>query len=317
MESALPVYRSETDNGTFDLIKSNISSLSLQDTNLSCDKTYYYQIVIKDNVPSDASSIISVKSKSEILSPATPSVSNQANGNRITWNSVECGSKYNIYRSTNTSSGFSKIGILNKLYRQFYKQFNNLLLSISGLSSAGEGNQSPNSSAVLTVPEPPSDLDVTVPSSGGSSKIDLNWSPVNTANNYSVYYSTLLNGSYNLSGTTASNNYSVTGLSPNTNYFFKVDASNSGGTGKKSSAENAKTLLQSPSNFKASGLSSSEIQLTWDLYPDATTYKLYRDGAFIGNVNGTDYKDNGLNTASNYNYHYSHSIWCSNRLCIN
>jgi len=303
------VYRSEADNGTFNLVKSNLSSLSFQDSSLTCSTTYYYQIKgVKDDVESDPSQTISVSTVAEIPpSPSKPSVSNKANGSSIgvSWNSVECGSNYIIYRSTSSSSGFSKIGetASTSYIDNATSTGTTYYYRVSGSSSAGVGNQSSTSSGILTAPAAPANLSASVPESGGSSKVTLSWSAASSATSYSVYRSTSLNGTYSSSGTTSSTSYTVTGLSANTTYFFKVAASNSGGTGAKSSGQSTTTLRSAPSSFTASGISSSEIQLTWNLYSNANAYKIYRGGSLISTVTGgTTYQDSALTTATSYNY---------------
>ena len=94
--------------------------------------------------------------------------------------------------------------------------------------------------AVANTPPPvtPTGLTATAVS---SSQINLSWSPSSGATSYTVYRSTSSSGTYTSIGTTSSTSFSNTGLSASTTYFYKVDASNAGGTSAQSSAVSATT----------------------------------------------------------------------------
>ncbi|WP_246357492.1 CBM96 family carbohydrate-binding protein [Pyxidicoccus fallax] len=60
-----------------------------------------------------------------------------------------------------------------------------------------------------------------------------------------------------------------------------------------------------PANLTASGVSSSQINLSWSASTDnvgVTGYALYRNGAFLKNVSGTSTSDTGLAPATTYSY---------------
>jgi len=94
--------------------------------------------------------------------------------------------------------------------------------------------------AVANTPPPvtPTGLTATAVS---SSQINLSWNPSSGATSYTVYRSTSSSGTYTSIGTTSSTSFSNTGLSASTTYFYKVDASNAGGTSAQSSAVSATT----------------------------------------------------------------------------
>jgi len=108
--------------------------------------------------------------------------------------------------------------------------------------------------------------------------------------------------------------YSNTGLSANTQYFYRVRAHNAGGNSAYSNEANAKTLIntpKAPGNLSATTISKSQINLAWaDSANNETGFKLerktgsagtYAEIAVLG-ANVTNYSNTGL--AANTQYFY-------------
>ncbi len=108
--------------------------------------------------------------------------------------------------------------------------------------------------------------------------------------------------------------YSNTGLVVNTNYYYRVRATNAGGDSPYSNEANATTLNAAPaapSGLAATAISTSQINLSWtDNAPNETGFKIERKTgsggtyAQIGTVGAgvTSYNDTGLSVTTTYYY---------------
>jgi hypothetical protein len=76
------------------------------------------------------------------------------------------------------------------------------------------------------------------------------------------------------------NTYTVSGLSPNTSYSFRMNAYNTGGDSPYSTCAFSKTGISgvpaAPTNFKATSASSSKVNLSWKDNSVETGFKIYR-----------------------------------------
>jgi hypothetical protein len=60
--------------------------------------------------------------------------------------------------------------------------------------------------------------------------------------------------------------------------------------------------IAAPTNVKASAVNESSINITWNAVTNAQSYNLYRDGALITNVKGSQYTDTNLKPNREYSY---------------
>lgn len=168
----------------------------------------------------------------------------------------------------------------------------------------------PQKALALTTPPAPTGLTATTLS---SSQISLTWSSVGSTTAYYVYRGTSSSGNYSIVGTTTSPNYTDTGLSPGTAYYYKVQAANIVGGGAYSSVVCAVTLtssstLSAPTNLTATAASTSQIYLTWSAVSGASYYYVYRTTAnsgtytLVAQPSTTGFTDTGL--SMNITYYY-------------
>ena len=143
------------------------------------------------------------------------------------------------------------------------------IFKVAAVNSLGTGAYSSNSASVLvrpTTPGAPTALSATVVS---TSQIDLTWSQPSdtggsTITDYAIQYSTDNTTWTTFSdGTSASLSASVTGLSSNTLYYFKVAALNAQGTGSYSSSTSKATLPNAPTALSGTTVSNTSISLSW------------------------------------------------------
>ena len=151
----------------------------------------------------------------------------------------------------------------------------------------------------------PSDLTAT--SSAG--RVALDWSAVNSASSYTVYWDNSTGVSFSSTAITSvsTDNYSHSGLDNGSTYYYKVAAvDNDNTTGSLSSEVNAATPLPAADNLSASGANNT-VTLTWNTVSGATSYTLYWD-----NVSGIDSSDTAItsiniNTDNTTHDNYTHS----------
>jgi fibronectin type 3 domain-containing protein len=165
-----------------------------------------------------------------------------------------------------------------------------------------------------TPPAAPSNLILTVAS---GTEIDLNWT--DNANNetaFKVYRSTDgVNFSASPIGTTLYNvtEYIDSGLTPNTQYWYRVSATNPSGDSAFATAGPAVTPVPPlvPTKFAASNVTSSTAHISWqDNATNEQGYKVLRrtgTGQFIQIAalppDSTSYDDSGLTPGTAYDYH--------------
>ena len=170
---------------------------------------------------------------------------------KLTWNAVTDATSYNVYRegskiaSVATGTTYSDTG-LNPNTQYCYR--------VTAVNSVGESAQSNEACATTqaettAVPSVPTNLTATAQS---TTAIGLSWNSVSGATSYKVYRE----GTYLIvvTGTT----YSDTGLTPDTQYCYKVTAVNSAGESAKSNEACATTQAE---NTGGGGGSDGEVEI--------------------------------------------------------
>ena len=163
-------------------------------------------------------------------------------------------------------------------------------------------------------PGAPTNLGATATS---SSQINLAWTDnANNETGFKIERKTGTGGTYSQIATVGANvtTYSNTGLSANTNYFYRVRANNSSGDSAYSNEANATTpdvTPTAPSNLAANAISTTQINLTWsDNASNETGFKIerktgsggtYAQIATVG-ANVASYGDSGLTSGTTYYY---------------
>jgi titin len=166
-----------------------------------------------------------------------------------------------------------------------------------------------------TKPAAPSDLEATAVSSSG---IELTWDD-NSTNETGFKIERKKSGGTYVQFATVYNNvttYTNTGLSRDTEYYYRVRAYNSAGNSAYSNEDSATTgdvtddTPDKPSDLEAKAVSSSRIELTWDdNSTNETGFKIerkksggsYTQIATVGR-NDTTYTNTGLSRDTKYYY---------------
>lgn len=166
--------------------------------------------------------------------------------------------------------------------------------------------------ADVIAPSVPTSLSVVAVS---SSQINLSWSP-STDDRGVTGYKVYRNGV--LLATAQSTSYSDTSANPTAYPTYSVSAFDIAGNISGQSASVSPTtstasgtvitdttVPSAPSSLSAIGVSSSQINLSWNVATDnvgIAGYKIYRGNIHIGTVTTTSYADGGLSAASSFTY---------------
>jgi fibronectin type 3 domain-containing protein len=245
---------------------------------------------------------------SDFAQPTPPTGLDATPGNgKITleWNAAPLATSYSIYRGT-TAGGQAErpiaTGIVGKTWvntgltngtAYFYK--------IKAVNPNGTSSFSNEDSATPTLlsepPAAPRNLDATP----GDATVKLRWSASTAAVSYNVYRGTASNGqatvpvAVNLKVTEFTN----TGLTNGTKYFYKVKAVNPAGLSPFSNEDSATpvgTAPAAPSELDATP-GNAQVSLTWKASAKASSYNLYR-GTTAGGQSATPVKTNITSTSA-------------------
>ena len=308
------VYRSES-RGTGYSLLGTTSSTGYVNTGAAVGKTYYYRVKAVNSAGTSAySNIVSGRAKAAI--PAAPRVTignSSASGKpQLTWAAVDGAAKYEIYRSTQQSTGFTLLGTTTSTSyvntgaavgtTYYYKV---RALNVDG--AAGAYSSTVSGAAKAVAPAAPT-VTMTYSDSG---KPKLTWSAVSGAASYRVYRSESRGTGYSLLGTTSSTGYVNTGAAVGKTYYYRVKAVNSAGTSAYSNIVSGRAKAAIPAaprvtigNSSASG----KPQLTWAAVDGAAKYDVYRsnsaDGTFskVGSTDKTTYVNTGAVQGVTYFY---------------
>jgi fibronectin type 3 domain-containing protein len=232
----------------------NIAELSWTDTGLNTGTIYYYKV-------SAASGINMVSAQSEAVLAITPPTNVRVTtvstiSVTLGWNAISGVNSYNVYRSTSEGGTYTKINSsavsgteytdtsLSPDTRYYYK-----------VSAIFDGIESLQSSSVstTTLSSVPSNLRITTAT---TTSIRFTWNSVSEASGYNIYRSASENGTYIKinSSAVSGTEYTDTGVTAYTTYYYKVSAFVGGAERGMSSLVSASTGIIVPGNGLATKL---------------------------------------------------------------
>ena len=166
--------------------------------------------------------------------------------------------------------------------------------TVTATNSGGTSSASSASTSVITIPNPPSTVEVTVLD---SSSVSIAFTAPDGSGTIIGYTVTSFSG---LTVTGTSSPIIISGLNANTTYIFTVTATNSGGT---SNASNSSTVTTKPvvTSFSVSSVTATHIVLLYS--GNYSNVSITRNGTTIlSNNTGTSYTDSGLSPNISYTY---------------
>lgn len=175
---------------------------------------------------------------------------------------------------------------------------------VRAVNAVGEGAASTEATAT-PIPPPPAPTGLVA--TAGNAQVALTWNPSATAASYNVYRGTVAGGPYTLVLNVLVTNYTNTGLTNTTTYYFVVRAVNGSGEGAASGEASATPIPPPPApTGLAATPGDSQVGLTWNAAATAASYNVYRGtGAggpygFVTNVAATNYTNTGLANGTTY-----------------
>jgi hypothetical protein len=182
--------------------------------------------------------------------------------------------------------------------------FASILMSLlfSGCGGYGGGNGG------ATVPPVPTGLTATA----GNAQVALTWNASSGAASYYVKRSTTSGSGYAQIATPAAANYTDTGLTNGTKYYYVISAYNSAGQSSNSSEVSVTPMAPAgppaaPANLQATA-GNAQVMLTWSASASATSYNVKRSTtsggpyAILSSPTVTNFTDTGLTNGTTYYY---------------
>lgn len=318
----VPTYelrRSIQAGGPYTTIAENIVGTTYTDFAVSNGKTYYYVVAARNNtgVSKDSAEIsrtISVSTPAQLLGlNAAPGPAQVT----LNWLGASENMTYELRRSTVAAGPFTTIA--SKLSSTTYVDTSltngtTYYYVVTGTNPAGKSVDSNQASATpLNVPIAPANLELTqVENSaacGGGFGVQLTWTPSPYFSNFTINRGTSSSASTPLNSTGAT---TFTDCNPATGgtveyNYYSITAN----WGSQQSAESNKVVFAYESSGNISvHPGNGQIAISWNVVPDAVTYRLYRSTSAIGTFTlltsglaSTSYTDSAVSNGQQYFYY--------------
>ena len=219
------VYRATSKSGTYNKITTT-KGTSVINTSAVAGKAYYYKVRAICNTDAAASAYSAVKSLTCDLAQPVIKLSNVSSSGKIkiSWNSVEGATKYEVYRATSKSGTYNRITTTKNT-------------SVTNTSAAAGKtyyykvraicNTDAAASAYSVVEYLTCDLAqpvIKLSNVSSSGKIKVSWEKITGAGKYEVWRATSKTGTYKRMTTTTNTSYTDTSASAGKTYYYKVKA---------------------------------------------------------------------------------------------
>jgi len=306
------VYKSTYSGGvwsSWNAIKSGVTATTYTDTTVKTGNNVKYTVrAFNDNNSSEYKASSSIK----FLATPTVTVSNAANGVKISWNKITGTKTYTVYKSTYTNGAWSgwkaiKTGVTGTTYTDTSVKSND---NVKYTVRAFNGNFSStykSSSSIKFLATPA----VTV--SNAANGVKISWNKITGTKTYTVYKSTYTNGAWSgwkaiKTGVTGTS-YTDTSVKSNANVRYTVRAVN-GSFASYFKASSSIKFLATPT-VKATNAAKG-VTVTWNKITGAKSYTVYRSvysgGKWSGwtaiktGVTGTSYTDTTVKSGATVRY---------------
>lgn len=308
------VERSVTSSGSFTAVCTT-SALTYTDTKCAANTTYYYRGKAGNSAGySSYSTVASAKTDAALSAPGTLTKGTVTDSSiAISWQPASGALSYKVYLSTSQNGTYEVHGTatgtqytLNGLTAgtTYYIK----VTAISGTrESAASGTLSAQTG--VKIASVPSGVKASAVS---ATSITVTWTGAEGASSYIIYGGTLSESLAQI-GTATTANFSHTGLTAATTYYYAVASVNAGGTSARSTTVSAATGTATPSTptgLTATVASSTSITIRFNTVTGATGYKLYSSSnnstfTLLSSLTSATYTHTGLTANTTYYYKVS------------
>ena len=301
-------------NGSF---LTTLTDNNYTDTSVDPAVNYSYKVYATNSRGSNSSFSNEVTNAWRKLPAPTLTVTNGVNDISLSWNSITNATSYKVYRGQ--FPGEEHYELIATVSDTSYVDTNTDLIagityyySIRAINTSfGEGTLSLFVSGIwLQVPSQPQALTAT--QGAFTDKITLSWS---TSTNATFYIIKRNSSQINIISDTGSPDYTYddTSADQGISYTYTIQAASPTATSSDSAPASGWKKLSAPINLLASdGTSLTEIFVSWDPVPNATSYKLYRrvylsgsSYSLIATISSTSYSDTNTDLLPTTSYEYS------------
>jgi fibronectin type 3 domain-containing protein len=291
---------------------------SYTDTGLTNGTAYYYVVSAFNSAGQSANSgQASATPAAPLPAPAAPTGLQATAGNAqvsLTWTASAGATSYHVKRATTsggpytqvsapTATNFTDAGLTNNT-AYFYV--------VSALNSAGESANSSQVSATPAAPLAPPAAPTGLQASAGNAQVSLNWTASTGATSYHVKRATTNGGPYAQVSAPTATNFTDSGLTNGTTYYYVVSALNAAGESANSSQANATPTAPATPPAAPTGLQAiagnAQVSLSWSASTGATSYNVQRSttsgGPYtqVAAPTTTSDTDTGLTNGTTYYY---------------
>jgi len=308
------VYRATSKDGDYEAIgeASGESTTSYTDSSAKVGTTYYYKVMAySDGWGAQSAMSEAVSGHRDLAQPSVTRTNTASSGNcKLSWNAVSGATKYYVYRSTSSSSGFAKIATTTKTAytdttgklgtKYYYK--------IRACYSIADGN-SAYSNCVSGIRDLPAPV-ITRTNTSSTGNCKLSWEAVDGAVKYTIYRSTSSSSGFKELATTKKLAYTDTSAKVGTKYYYKIKAihSNSSSNSAYSNCVSGIRDLAAPVIKRTNTASTGQCKLSWSAIDGATRYYVYRSTSSssgfekIASTTKTAYTDTSAKVGTKYYY---------------
>ena len=246
--------------------------------------------------------------------PLTPTGLAAATANaqvNLTWNTTSGATGYYVKRSTSSASETQIAAPSTTAYTDnAVTNGTKYYYLVSAYNSYGQSANSAEVSVTPAAPPPPA-VPTGLAATAGNMQVALSWTASSGATSYHVKRSTT-SGSEMQIAAPASANFTDTGLTNGTKYYYLVSAVNSAGESLNSAELSATPTAPITPPAVPTGLTATagnaQVNLTWNVSAGATSYHLKRSTTAgsgytqIGAPPTANFADSGLTNGTTYYY---------------
>jgi len=183
--------------------------------------------------------------------PATPTGLTASGGNAqvsLSWSASTGATSYHVKRSTTSGGPYTQVGApagpsyMDSTVTNGTKYF----YVVSAVNTAGESANSAEVNATPAAPAAPPPAPTNLQAAAGNAQVALTWSASTGATSYNVKRATTSGGPYTKVASLAAANYTDSGLTNNTDYYYVVTAVNA--NGESGNSNQASATPSAPAN---------------------------------------------------------------------